>query len=122
MQFDQLRRRDFVTLLGGAVAWPIGAYAQVGTRMRRVGAMMLLAEDDPQQKAWTEAFLLGLQEAGWTDRSDIQIEYRWRAGDAARARRYAAELVSRRRRTEEKIISNCPQGGRGPGGPPKCRL
>jgi putative ABC transport system substrate-binding protein len=89
-----LGRRQFVTLLGGAVAWPIGAYAQLGTRMRRIGAMMLLAEDDPQQKAWTEAFLQGLREAGWTDRSNIQIDYRWGARDAARARRYAAELVA----------------------------
>jgi putative tryptophan/tyrosine transport system substrate-binding protein len=88
-------RRDFITLLGGiAVSLPIGAYAQLGARMRRIGAMMLLAEDDPQQKAWTEAFLQGLQEAGWTDRSNIQIDYRWGAGDAARARRYAAELVA----------------------------
>jgi putative ABC transport system substrate-binding protein len=85
MQIGLLQRREFITLIGGiAVSWPIGAYAQLGTRMRRIGAMMLLAEDDPQQKAWTEAFLLGLQEAGWTDRSNIQIDYRWGAGDAAR--------------------------------------
>src|SRR6516225_8803767 len=90
-----MRRREFITLIGGlAGSWPLGAYAQLGTRMRRIGAMMLLAEDDPQQKVWTEAFLRGLQEAGWTDRSDIQIDYRWGAGDAARARRYAAELVA----------------------------
>src|SRR3984893_18868031 len=95
MHFDQVKRREFITLLGGiAAAWPIGAYAQLGTRMRRVGAMMLLAEDDPQQKAWTEAFLLGLQEAGWTDRANIQIGYRWGAGDAARARRYAPDFVA----------------------------
>ena len=95
MQIGLLQRRDFITLIGAiAVSWPICAYAQLGTRMRRIGAMMLLAEDDPQQKAWTEAFLLGLQEAGWTDRGNIQIEYRWGAGDAARARRYAAELVA----------------------------
>jgi putative tryptophan/tyrosine transport system substrate-binding protein len=52
------------------------------------------SEDDPQQKAWTEAFLHGLQEAGWIDRGNIQIDYRWGAGDSARARRYAAELVA----------------------------
>jgi putative tryptophan/tyrosine transport system substrate-binding protein len=74
MQIGLLQRREFIKLIGGiAVSPPIGAYAQVGTRMRRIGAMMLLAEDDPQQKAWTEAFLLGLQEAAWTDRSNIQI-------------------------------------------------
>jgi putative ABC transport system substrate-binding protein len=95
MQIGLLQRREFITLIGGiAVSWPIGAYGQLGTRMRRIGAMMLLAEDDPQQRAWTEAFLLGLQEAGWIDRSNIQIDYRWGAGDAARARRYAAELVA----------------------------
>jgi ABC-type uncharacterized transport system substrate-binding protein len=90
-----MNRRQFIRLLGGAAAaLPTGAYAQLGTRMRRIGAMMLLAEDDPQQKAWTEAFLQGLQEAGWADRSNIQIDYRWGAGDAARGRRYAAELVA----------------------------
>jgi ABC-type uncharacterized transport system substrate-binding protein len=89
-----MRRREFITLLGSAAAWPLAARAQLTTRMRRVGAMMLLAEDDPQQKAWTEAFLHGLQEAGWIDRGNIQIDYRWGAGDSARARRYAAELVA----------------------------
>jgi putative tryptophan/tyrosine transport system substrate-binding protein len=91
-----MRRHEFITLIGGvATTWPIAAHAQLGTRLRRIGAMMLLAEDDPQQKAWTEAFLQGLQEAGWTDHSNIQIDYRWGAGgDAARARRYAAELVA----------------------------
>jgi len=89
-----MQRRHFITLIGAAAAtWPRAARAQLTARMRRVAAMMLLAEDDPQQKAWTEAFLRGLQEAGWTDRS-MQIEYRWGAGDAARAHRYAAELVA----------------------------
>jgi putative ABC transport system substrate-binding protein len=95
MPIGLLKRREFITLVGGiAASRPITAYAQLSTRMRRIAAMMLLAEDDPQQKEWTEAFLHGLQEAGWTDRSTIQIDYRWGAGDAARARRYAAELVA----------------------------
>jgi putative ABC transport system substrate-binding protein len=94
MQIGLLKRREFITLIGGIAAlWPVAAHAQLSARRRRVAAMMLLAEDDPTQKAWTEAFLRGLREAGWTDR-DIQIDYRWGAGDAARARRYSAELVA----------------------------
>jgi putative tryptophan/tyrosine transport system substrate-binding protein len=56
--------------------------------------MMLLAENDPQQQEWTAAFLQGLQQAGWVDRRNVQIEYRWGGGDSVRARRYAAELVA----------------------------
>jgi putative tryptophan/tyrosine transport system substrate-binding protein len=94
MQFDQLKRREFITLLGGAAAWPLTARAQLGERMRRVAVMMLLAENDPEQKAWTEAFLQGMLEAGWSDGRNVQIDYRWGAGDSARARRYATELVA----------------------------
>jgi putative ABC transport system substrate-binding protein len=95
MQIGLLKRREFITLIGGIAAlWPVAAHAQLSARMRRIGAMMLLAEDDPQQTVWTEAFLRGLQEVGWTDRGNIQIDYRWGAGDAVRARRFAAELVA----------------------------
>ena len=87
MQFDQLKRREFIALVGGAVAWPLAAHAQLSARVRCVGAMMLLAEDDPMQKP------AGLQEAGYTDRN-TQIDYRWGAGDATRAKRYATELVA----------------------------
>jgi putative ABC transport system substrate-binding protein len=90
-----IRRREFITLLGGAAAtWPLAARAQPVGRMRRICVTMLLAEDDPQQKTWTEAFLQGLQQSGWIDRVNVQIDYRWGAGDSARARRYAAELVA----------------------------
>src|SRR5262249_15349710 len=92
---DRVKRREFIALLGGAAAaWPLAARAQRPERMRRISAMMLLAENDPEQKAWTEAFLQGLQEAGWTDGRNIQIDYRWSAGDSAHARRYATELVA----------------------------
>jgi putative ABC transport system substrate-binding protein len=80
--------------LAGAAAWPIAARAQQTERMRRVGAMMLLAENDPEQKAWTEAFRQGMLEAGWPDGRNVQIDYRWGASDSARARRYATELVA----------------------------
>jgi putative tryptophan/tyrosine transport system substrate-binding protein len=89
-----MKRREFITLLGGAAAWPLTARAQLGERMRRVAVMMLLAENDPEQKAWTEAFLQGMLEAGWSDGRNVQIDYRWGAGDSARARRYATELVA----------------------------
>jgi putative tryptophan/tyrosine transport system substrate-binding protein len=88
-----MRRRAFITVLGGAAAWPVVARAQ-SERMRRIGAMMLLAEDDPEQKRRTEAFLQGLQQSGWTDHRNVQIDYRWGAGDPVRARRYAPELVA----------------------------
>jgi len=89
-------RRQFTFMLGSAaaVAWPLGARAQLGERIRRVGAMMLLAENDPEQKAWTEAFRQGMLEAGWTDGRNVQIDYRWGASESARARRYATELVA----------------------------
>ena len=89
-------RRQVIFMLGSAaaVAWPLGARAQLGERIRRVGAMMLLAENDPEQKAWTEAFRQGMLEAGWTDGRNVQIDYRWGAGESARARRYATELVA----------------------------
>src|SRR5262249_45318582 len=90
-----VKRREFISLLGGAAAvWPLAARAQPVGRMRRIGVTMVLAEDDPQQKTWTEAFLQGLQQLGWIDRVNVQIDYRWGAGDSARARRYAAELVA----------------------------
>jgi putative tryptophan/tyrosine transport system substrate-binding protein len=89
-----MRRREFIGLLGGAAAWPLTARAQQSEHMRRIGAMMLLAEDDPIQKPRTEAFLQGLQQSGWIDHRNVQIDYRWGAGDSVLARRYAPELVA----------------------------
>jgi len=60
-----VRRRDFVTLIGGAAAWPLAAHAQQGERMRRVGVLMNLPADDPEGQARLAAFLQELQEAGW---------------------------------------------------------
>ena len=94
MSFHWIRRREFIAGLSGAAAWPLVARAQDSEHMRRIGAMMLLAEDDPEQKHRTEAFLQGLQQSGWTDHGNVQIDYRWGAGDSVRARRYAPELVA----------------------------
>jgi hypothetical protein len=64
MQFDQLERREFITLLCGVVAWPLVARAQQSERVRRIGALMGFAESDPEQRARTAAFLQRLQELG----------------------------------------------------------
>ena len=87
-------RREFITLLGGAVAWPLAARAQQGERVRRIGVLKNLAADDPEALARHAAFHQGLQEAGWVVGRNLRIEYRWGAGDADRFRRYAAELVA----------------------------
>jgi putative tryptophan/tyrosine transport system substrate-binding protein len=89
-----MRRREFITLLGGAVAsWPLAARAQQGERVRRIGVLMSLAADDKQGQARLAAFLQGLQELGWTDGRNVRIDVRWGTGDAGRNRRHAAELV-----------------------------
>jgi putative tryptophan/tyrosine transport system substrate-binding protein len=90
-----MRRREFITLLGGgAVAWPLAAHAQQVERVRRIGVLVGLAANDPQGKAVIAAFLQGLQQLGWADGRNVQIEYRWGAGDADDMRKYAAELVT----------------------------
>jgi putative tryptophan/tyrosine transport system substrate-binding protein len=91
-----LRRRQFITLLGGAaVAWPLAARAQQADRMRRVGVIQTLAGDDPEERVRIAAFLRGLQELGWRDGRNVQIEYRWGvASDADRIRRSVAELIA----------------------------
>src|SRR6516164_8504362 len=72
-----VKRREFITLLGGAAAWPLAAHAQQGERMRRIGFLMNLAADDPVSQARNAAFLQALQELGWTAGRNLQIEYRW---------------------------------------------
>jgi putative ABC transport system substrate-binding protein len=90
-----VRRREFITLLGGAAAaWPLAARAQQGERMRRIGVLMNLTADDPESQRRMTAFVQGLQELGWTDGRNVRIETSWGAGDAERFRRYAAELVA----------------------------
>ncbi len=78
-----MKRRDFITLLGGAAAsaWPLAARAQQGKRMRRVGALMPYAANDPQVQIRNAAFLQGLQQLGWTVGNNVQIDYRWSGGN-----------------------------------------
>jgi putative ABC transport system substrate-binding protein len=91
-----MKRREFITLLGGAsVAWPLAAGAQQPERMRRIGVLMGYRETDPEAQAWVTAFREGLQKHGWTQGRNIRIETRWATpGDAESIQRFAKELVA----------------------------
>ena len=90
-----MRRREFITLLGGAAtAWPIAVHAQQPSQMRRIGMLTGFTSDDPGGQVRLTAFAQGLQQLGWTVGRNVRIETRWGAGDAERYRRYAAELVA----------------------------
>jgi putative ABC transport system substrate-binding protein len=90
-----IARRKFLATLGvAAVVWPLAARAQQGERIRRIGVLMAFAADDPESPARVTRFAQGLQQLGWTDGRNVRIDYRWVAGDADRAHRYAAELVA----------------------------
>ena len=93
---DRMNRREAISLLGGAAAaaWPLAARAQQGERVRRIGVLTTLPENDPQEQSRNAAFLLGLQQLGWTVGRNLRIDYRHSIGDAERARRYATELVA----------------------------
>jgi putative ABC transport system substrate-binding protein len=91
-----MRRREFITLLGGAATavWPLAARAQPAERMRRIGVLQTLASDDPQTQASIAAFLQGLQKLGWSDGRNVRIDYREGLGNTDNIRKYAAELVA----------------------------
>jgi len=87
-------RREFISALGATAAWPLAARAQQPKRLRRIGVLMTLAADDPEGRPRLEAFVQGLQEAGWAVGRNVEIDTRWAAGDAGLFRKYAAELVA----------------------------
>ena len=90
-----MRRRDFITLLGGAAAaWPLGARAQQAERMRLIGVLMGIAADDPAAQPRLAAFVIGLHQLGWTEGRNVRIDIRWGGGEAERNRALAAELVA----------------------------
>jgi putative ABC transport system substrate-binding protein len=90
-----MRRREFITLLGGAAAaWPLAARAQQHEQMRRIGVLSPLTADDPDSKARFATFVQALQQLGWTDDRNVRIEYRWGAGNPDTIRKYAAELAA----------------------------
>src|ERR1700730_9656938 len=90
-----VRRREFITLLSGAVAaWPLAARGQQADRVRRIGVLMSMVESDPRGLEYITVFAQGLAELGWAVGRNVRIEYRWGAGDLDRFRRHAAELVA----------------------------
>jgi len=89
-----MKRREFITLRGGAAAWPLAARAQQGERVRRIGVLTAFTADDVESQARIAAFQLGLQKLGWTDGGNVRIDIRWAAGDVDLFRRYAAELFA----------------------------
>jgi putative ABC transport system substrate-binding protein len=90
-----MRRRDFISLVGGTLAAsPLQVRAQQPKRVRRIGVLMTLAADDPEARPRLGAFAQGLLEAGWANGRNVEIDTRWAAGDAGQFRKYAAELVA----------------------------
>ena len=90
-----MRRRQFITLVGSTAAcWPLIAFAQKSERMRRIGVLGVLDNDDPEAKARVAAFQQALTTSGWTEGVNVRIDYRWAGGDLDRVRKYAAELVA----------------------------
>jgi putative tryptophan/tyrosine transport system substrate-binding protein len=104
--FD-MRRREFITILGGAVAaWPLATRAET-QKIRRIGVLMGLAESDPEGQARIAAFRRTLQERDWMEGGNIRVDYRWAAGDIERTRTLAMELVSS---APDVIVVNTPPG------------
>src|SRR6266436_2889264 len=91
-----MRRRELITLLGGAAAaWPLAARAQQSDQMRRIGVLMGFAESDSEAQAYFAAFREGLQKLGWTEGRNTRIDTRWAAPDDPESmRRFAKELVA----------------------------
>ena len=89
-----MRRREFITLLGGAATWPLAARAQQGDRIRRIGVLIGTRAEDSEAKARNAAFEQALQQWGWTQGRNVRIDYRFAGGDAATSRKQAEELVA----------------------------
>src|SRR5262245_28782468 len=96
MQFNRLKRRDFIMLLGGAAAWPRTLIAQGNDRARRIGVLMELAASDPQARSNVAAFQQGLYKLGWSQGGNLGIDYRWAPDDAVLVWKFAKELVELR--------------------------
>src|SRR5438128_1905850 len=92
---ERVGRREFVGLLGGAAAaWPVAARGQQADRVRRIGVLIGYAKDDPEVKARLAVFLAGLTKRGWSEGRNVQIEYRFAAGDSDQYSKFAKELIA----------------------------
>jgi ABC-type uncharacterized transport system substrate-binding protein len=89
-----MKRREFITLLGGAAVWPLAARAQMGERVRQIGVLTGSAADDPDAQTRVAALRQGLQQLGWIEGRNLRIDARWGAGDAAAIRKAATELAA----------------------------
>ena len=89
-----MKRREFITLIGGAVAWPLAARARKAERMQRIGILMNTIAEDPLGQAGSAAFAQGLQQLGWEVGFNVRVDTRWGAGDTELYRKYATELVA----------------------------
>ena len=89
-----MRRREFITLVGGAAAWPVGALAQQSDEVRRIGVLVNTAADDPENQTSVAAFRQALQQLGWSESRNLRIEYRGAADDAKRIQALAKEIVA----------------------------
>jgi putative tryptophan/tyrosine transport system substrate-binding protein len=111
-----MKRREFITLAGGAVAgWPLVARAQQPERLRHVGVLMSTGEDDPETQLRLDAFVQGLRQAGWSVGHNVRVDTRWASGETARLRALIAEMLSlslARRHSGRR-----PRGHSGAGGP-----
>src|SRR5262245_32546809 len=94
MQFDRLRRREFITLLGGAAAWPLAARAQQGERMRRIGVLLAATAGGPEAQPPIGAFEQALALLVWTDGRNARIDIRWAGTNADDVRKHAVELAA----------------------------
>jgi hypothetical protein len=88
-----MKRREFVTLLGGAAAWPLAARAQQGDRVRRVGVLLNAAETEVEYQGYLAAFVQEMRRLGWSEGQNLQLDVRWNAGDAVLSRTYAGQLI-----------------------------
>jgi putative ABC transport system substrate-binding protein len=89
-----MQRRQFIALLGGAVTWPLAALAQQDQRVRRIGVLSALAEDDPESVARRPAFEQALKALNWTNGNNLRVDYRWAASDPERIRKLVAEIIA----------------------------